>query len=241
MASIQGTHMNHLICLPLLAIFFFSGESISCAPPNGQAHAQNALPRNMEPKKRNMNMSNKKNSNHEDKIAAKKALVLGTEKRSRLPVLVGIVGAILIVGAAVIYANLSVGNPSAIASAPAAAGNTSVSFPAGLFEDGKARHFEHVDGKHTIRYFVLKSSDGIVRAAFDACDVCWPAGKGYYQEGDYMVCRNCGRKFASVLVNEVKGGCNPAPLNRRVENGKVIIEVKDILEGRPYFNFSGKV
>jgi uncharacterized membrane protein len=115
-----------------------------------------------------------------------------------------------------------------------------VSLPATLFEDGKARHFEHVAGDFKIKYFVLKSSDGIIRAAFDACDVCWPAGKGYYQEGDYMVCRNCGRRFASVLVNEVKGGCNPAPLNRKVENGKVIIEVKDILDGRQYFNFSGK-
>jgi uncharacterized membrane protein len=98
-----------------------------------------------------------------------------------------------------------------------------------------------VDGKLTIRYFVLKSSDGIIRAAFDACDVCWPAGKGYYQEGDNMVCRNCGRRFASVQVNEVKGGCNPAPLNRTLENGNLVIKIKDIQEGRQYFNFEGKV
>ncbi|MFC1578449.1 Fe-S-containing protein, partial [Thermodesulfobacteriota bacterium] len=44
-----------------------------------------------------------------------------------------------------------------------------------------------------------------------------------------------------VLVNEVKGGCNPAPLNRSVQNGKLIIQVKDILDGKQYFNFSGKV
>jgi uncharacterized membrane protein len=188
-----------------------------------------------------MEMSKKRKTSNKDKIAAKKAAVLGTEKRSRLPLFVGIVGAILIVAAAVMYANLSGGNPAAIASAPATAGGTSVSFPASLFEDGKARHFEHVDGKLTIRYFVLKSSDGIIRAAFDACDVCWPAGKGYYQEGDNMVCRNCGRRFASVLVNEVKGGCNPAPLNRAIENGKLVIQIKDIQEGRQYFNFEGKV
>ncbi len=192
-------------------------------------------------KKRKKNNQNQSTAKKQNKIAAKKAVVLGTEKRSRLPLFVGIVGAILIVGAAVIYANLSGGNPSAIASAPAAAGSTSVSFPAGLFEDGQARHFEHVDGKHTIRYFILKSSDGIIRAAFDACDVCWPAGKGYYQEGDNMVCRNCGRRFASVLVNEVKGGCNPAPLNRSLENGKLVIQIKNILDGKQYFNFKGKV
>ena len=187
------------------------------------------------------NTQNQSTAKKENKIAAKKAVVLGTEKRRRLPLFAGIVGAILIIAAAVIYANLSGGNPSASASAPAAADSTSVTFPVSLFEDGKARHFEHVDGKHTIRYFVLKSSDGIIRAAFDACDVCWPAGKGYYQEGDSMVCRNCGRRFASVLVNEVKGGCNPAPLNRVLDNDKLVIQVKDIMDGRQYFNFEGKV
>ena len=191
--------------------------------------------------KRKKNTQNQSTAKKENKIAAKKAVVIGTEKRRRLPLFAGIVGAILIIAAAVIYANLSGGNPSAIASAPAAADSTFVTFPVSLFEDGKARHFEHVDGKHTIRYFVLKSSDGIIRAAFDACDVCWPAGKGYYQEGDSMVCRNCGRRFASVLVNEVKGGCNPAPLNRALDNDKLVIQVKDIMEGRQYFNFEGKV
>ena len=71
--------------------------------------------------------------------------------------------------------------PGAVASAPGAISSTSVSFPTSLFDDGKARHFEHVDGELTIRYFILKSSDGVIRAAFDACDVCWPAGKGYYR------------------------------------------------------------
>ena len=185
-------------------------------------------------------MPKKRINKNQDKIAAKKAAVLGTEKRSRLPLIVAVVGAVLIAAGAVFYVSLGGRVQSATAIAPMAPGSTTVTFPLSLFEDGKARHFEHTDGEFTIRYFILKSSDGIVRAAFDACDVCWPAGKGYYQEGDYMVCRNCGRRFASVRVNEVKGGCNPAPLNRKVENGKVVIEVKDILDGVQYFNFPGK-
>jgi uncharacterized membrane protein len=53
-----------------------------------------------------------------------------------------------------------------------------------------------------------------------------------------MVCRNCGKRFASVKVNEVKGGCNPAPLNRLVSGDLTVIKVKDILEGKQYFNLS---
>jgi len=177
-----------------------------------------------------------------EKRQAKKEVVLGTEKKGRLPLIVAIVCAVLIVGGGIYYAGYDRSETTPVAGSFTSENNTTqISLPASLFEDGKARHFQHVAGGFNIKYFVLKSSDGIIRAAFDACDVCWPAGKGYYQEGDFMVCRNCGRKFASVQVNEVKGGCNPAPLNRQVENGKVVIEVKDILDGRQYFNFAGKV
>ncbi len=184
-------------------------------------------------------MSKKGKKNNQDKMAAKKAAVLGTRTKTRLPLVVAVIGAVVIVAAAIFMVHRGGPVQSATAVAPPAAGQTAVAFPLDLFEDGKARHFEHRDGNFTIRYFILKSSDGILRAAFDACDVCWPAGKGYYQEGDFMVCRNCGRRFASVRVNEVKGGCNPAPLNRSVQNGQLVIQVKDILEGRQYFNFAG--
>jgi len=189
--------------------------------------------------KKGKNKSQPKNQNQE-KIAAKKAAVLGTEKKNRMPLLVATIGAVLLAGAAIFYVLQGGGQVTATASTPASATSTAVSFPVSLFEDGKARHFEHVDGKHTIRYFILKSSDGVIRAAFDACDVCWPAGKGYYQDGDVMVCRNCGRRFASVLVNEVQGGCNPAPLNRTLANDKLIIQIKDIQQGRQYFDYAGK-
>ena len=116
-----------------------------------------------------------------------------------------------------------------------------VTYPVKLFADGKAKHFQYkIDRGLTIKYFVLKSSDGVLRAAFDACDVCWPEGKGYFQKGDFMVCRNCGQRFVSIRVNEVKGGCNPAPLAREIKEGNVVIKVSDLLEGSRYFNFAKK-
>ncbi len=86
-----------------------------------------------------------------------------------------------------------------------------------------------------IRYFALKSSDGVYRSAFDACDVCFRANRGYRQEGDRMVCNNCGQAFPSVKVNELKGGCNPAPLVRTVDGGHLLIQKKDIAAGSGYF------
>jgi uncharacterized membrane protein len=176
-----------------------------------------------------------------DISAAKKAAVLGTEKKSRLPLVLVIGCAILAAGGAYLFISDHLGGaPTATANVSQEVSESQVTFPVELFADGKARHFEHKDGEFTIKYFVLRSSDGVIRAAFDACDVCWPSGKGYYQKGDVMVCRNCGRRFASIKVNEVKGGCNPAPLKRTVEGDNLVIKIEDILEGKSYFNFAGK-
>jgi uncharacterized membrane protein len=126
--------------------------------------------------------------------------------------------------------------PHLLAAAPVAP----VTYPEKTFANGKAQQFTYkTEDGVTIRYFIIKSSDGVIRAAFDACDVCWPENKGYVQQGDFMVCKNCGRKFPSARVNEVQGGCNPAPLTRKMENGNVIVQVVDILQGKPYFDPRG--
>jgi len=183
----------------------------------------------------------KRNDRNQDKRSAKKAAVLGTKRKSRTPLIIFGVCAVLILTGGIAFHSLSGKKVSATSPATAAPNATSVTFPIAMFNDGIARHYAYQHNDITVRYFILKSSDGVIRAAFDACDVCWPAGKGYYQDGDTMVCRNCGRRFASVLVNEVKGGCNPAPLNRGISGDKLIIRTTDILEGKQYFDFSGKV
>jgi uncharacterized membrane protein len=176
----------------------------------------------------------------DDKLAAKKAAVLGTSHSNRMPLLAGLAILVLMAAGAFWYFGAKPSQNQLSPSATAKASGDTVSMPAATFDDGKAHYFEHKHGNITIRYFVVKSADGVLRAAFDACDVCWPAGKGYAQDGDFMVCRNCGQRFHSTKVNEVKGGCNPAPLERRMENGMLLIRVSDILEGETYFDFSRK-
>jgi len=185
-------------------------------------------------------MSKNRKENIAKKSAEKKAIILEAKNKSRLPLLLVSGLAVLVIAAVAFFMTRNNGGETVAAESPKTdASATSITYPVEIFADGKARHFRHkVDDTITIQYFILKSSDDVIRAAFDACDVCWPAGKGYQQSGDVMVCRNCGRKFASVMVNEVKGGCNPAPLNRKVEDGKVVLQINDILSGKQYFDFS---
>jgi len=177
-------------------------------------------------------------SNPQDKIAAKKAAVLGGKKQSPLHLFLMLACAVLVIGGGILFMgqNQDQAPPLAQAFQPQAAEAAELTYPAAEFTGGTARFFEHQtqDGL-TIRFFVLQSSDGVIRSAFDACDSCWPAGKGYRQDGDEMVCQNCRMRFASVKVMEVKGGCNPSPLPNQVKNGQVVIRVADVEAGRGYF------
>ncbi|MCF6249603.1 MAG: DUF2318 domain-containing protein [Desulfobacula sp.] len=105
-------------------------------------------------------------------------------------------------------------------------------------DDGQAHYFKVIaDDGVRVDFFVVKSSDGIIRAAIDSCDVCYRSGKGYVQQGDFMVCTNCGRKFATDRINEVKGGCNPAPLAREINGGNLVISMADINANSWYCKF----
>ena len=116
-----------------------------------------------------------------------------------------------------------------------AAENGSVSFALETFDDHRAHHYTYMHGEQPIEFFVLKSEDGVVRAAFNACDVCFAAGMGYTQDGDVMVCNNCGRRFPADQINVLQGGCNPSPLQRSVEGDDLIIQAADIANGLGYF------
>ena len=114
-------------------------------------------------------------------------------------------------------------------------GTDEVQIPLNEVNDGRAHYYHYQAGGKQVNFFVLKSSDGVVRAAFDACDVCYAEKKGYDQKGDVMECNNCGQQFASVKINEEKGGCNPAPLDREVDGNNLVIKSTDLNTGTKYF------
>jgi hypothetical protein len=110
-----------------------------------------------------------------------------------------------------------------------------VRLPLATFDDYKAHHYTYMHAGQPIEFFVLKSKDGVVRAAFNACDVCFASKKGYTQDGDEMICNNCGRRFPADQINVVHGGCNPSPLERSVEGDYLVIPEEAIIDGGDYF------
>ena len=69
-----------------------------------------------------------------------------------------------------------------------------------------------VDGTD-MEVFAIRASDGTVRTAFNTCQSCFLSGRGYYlQDGDDLVCQNCGFHFTPDQVEIQSGGCNPWPI-----------------------------
>jgi len=69
-----------------------------------------------------------------------------------------------------------------------------------------------VDGTQ-MEVIAVKDSDGNIRTAFNTCQICYDSGNGYYkQEGDNLVCQNCGNSFTMDQVGQSAGGCNPWPI-----------------------------
>lgn len=100
----------------------------------------------------------------------------------------------------------------------------------------KAQFFKFVDGRKEIAFFVVKAADGSVKSAFDACDACYRAKKGYDQQGDKMNCNNCNQKFAiNRLGPNATGGCNPGYLPGSVTGTTLTIKVTDLKAGARYF------
>ena len=116
-----------------------------------------------------------------------------------------------------------------------ASGGT-VSVPLAKVDDGKAHYFRYEDGGKRIDFLVVKSSDGSYRTAFNACDVCFAAKKGYEQGGDMLVCQNCNRQFAIDRIgpHEV-GGCNPSYLPSQISGNNIVFTTASLKAGSRFF------
>ncbi|MGA6955111.1 MAG: Fe-S-containing protein [Candidatus Acidiferrales bacterium] len=73
-----------------------------------------------------------------------------------------------------------------------------------------------------IRFLVIHKQNGDYAVALDACQICGTAG--YRQEGQTVICRNCG---ASIYIPSIgqSGGCNPISVKSRVAGGEVIVDL----------------
>ncbi|MDO5519016.1 MAG: DUF2318 domain-containing protein [bacterium] len=89
-----------------------------------------------------------------------------------------------------------------------------------------------IDGVN-LEVMAVKAEDGTVRTAFNTCQICYSSGRGYYkQQGEYIVCQNCGNSYTSEEVEVITGGCNPVPITKedKTESDDTITINRELLE-----------
>jgi hypothetical protein len=97
----------------------------------------------------------------------------------------------------------------------------------------EATFYPYQAGDTYMEVIAIRASDGTVRTAFNTCQVCQGSGRAYYeQEGDVLICQNCGNRFTVDQVEVIKGGCNPIPIfeDSKKENEETITIPSKYLE-----------
>jgi uncharacterized membrane protein len=96
-----------------------------------------------------------------------------------------------------------------------------------------------VIGGTRMEVLAVQAPDGTYRTAFNTCQVCYASGRGYYkQNGNVLVCQNCGNRFRMAQVEVASGGCNPVPIfpdNKRVDSEKIIISKEFLTRAKSIF------
>lgn len=95
-----------------------------------------------------------------------------------------------------------------------------------------------VDGT-PMEVLAVKVADGTIRTAFNTCEICYDSGRGYYkQQGDLLVCQNCGNRFKTSQVEVQSRGCNPWPIfakDKTVTEEAITISYDFLLESTKVF------
>ncbi|MDR2597472.1 MAG: DUF2318 domain-containing protein [Treponema sp.] len=95
-----------------------------------------------------------------------------------------------------------------------------------------------IDGMR-MEVLAVKTQDGIIRTAFNTCQVCYSSGRGYFvQTGTVLVCQNCGRRYRMSQVERQAGGCNPVPIfpaNKTVSDSTITISKEFLRQAKGIF------
>jgi uncharacterized membrane protein len=91
-----------------------------------------------------------------------------------------------------------------------------------------------------LEVIAVEAPDGTIRTAFNTCQICYDSGRGYYkQDGDALVCQNCGNRFRMDQVEVRSGGCNPVPIfpqNKTVSDESITISNAFLTEAKVIFS-----
>lgn len=104
--------------------------------------------------------------------------------------------------------------------------------------DGGLHRFSYVTGDgHVVRFLLIKldspSGRTKIGVVYDACVMC--GDKGYIQRKREVICLACNVRIFNPSIGK-EGGCNPIPLEHRVEGEDIVVRTQDLAKGAAHFS-----
>ena len=88
----------------------------------------------------------------------------------------------------------------------------------------KVSFIDYVTDGTKMQVMSVIDSNGTPRVALNTCQSCNGSPYAYFvQDGEYVVCQNCGQYFAIDVMGIAKDGCNPIPIEHNIDGNNIII------------------
>jgi uncharacterized membrane protein len=108
-----------------------------------------------------------------------------------------------------------------------------VRIPLEKVDDGHLHRFSYRSSTgETVRFIVIKKSGSAYGVGLDACEICGPTG--YFERDNQVVCMLCDVVMNTATIG-FKGGCNPIPLEYKVDQGKMIVPAQALEQEKNRF------
>ena len=116
---------------------------------------------------------------------------------------------------------------------PVQAVNGSVDVDLEKIKDGHLHRFVyHASSGAQVRYIVILKGGSAYGVGLDACEIC--GATGYYERDNQVICKLCDVQMNKATIG-TRGGCNPIPVEYRIEEGKLKIPQSELEKNAPIF------
>lgn len=89
---------------------------------------------------------------------------------------------------------------------------------------GQASFIDYDADGVTVQLLAIADADGNVHVAYNTCQSCSPSPMAYFvQQGDALICQNCGNSFTAEDVGTSAAGCNPMMIENLTETDTELI------------------
>ena len=100
-------------------------------------------------------------------------------------------------------------------------------------KDGHLHRFVyHASTGENVRYIVILKGGSAYGVGLDACEIC--GATGYYERDNQVICKLCDVQMNKATIG-TKGGCNPIPIEYRIEEGKLKVPQSELEKNAKIF------